>query len=89
MAKRSRLQIYFDIPEVIRRGTAKPTPIMYETNSSWNTLHAVLDILIESKFIKKRKREAPKDITSLEREEEPYPITIIRSIGRLGITPMI
>jgi predicted transcriptional regulator len=53
MSKRSRLQIYFDVLDVIAKGTSKPTQIMYGTNLSWNTLNKVFDVLITSQFLRK------------------------------------
>ena len=51
MVRRSRLEIYFDVLEVIERGLSKPTQIMYRTNLSWNTLNEVFSTLIKSDFI--------------------------------------
>lgn len=51
MFKRSRLQIYFEVLQVIDGGTIKPTQIMYKTNLSWNTLRKVFEVLIDSAFI--------------------------------------
>ena len=52
MTRRSRLEIYFDILEVIERGIDKPTQIMYKTNLSWATLQEIFETLIKSGFIK-------------------------------------
>ena len=60
MSKRSRLQIYFDVLEVVEGGTSKPTQIMYRTNLSWNTLNKVLTVLINSKFLRKEKTKNSK-----------------------------
>ena len=57
MVRRSRLEIYFDILEVISRGTNKPTRIMYKTNLSWITLQDMFKILIEGSFIKEEKEK--------------------------------
>ncbi|UCH37839.1 MAG: DUF4364 family protein [Candidatus Bathyarchaeota archaeon] len=51
MYRRSRLDIYFDILEVIQRGTQRPTRIMYKTNLSWTTLQEMFKTLIERGFI--------------------------------------
>ena len=51
MTRRSRLEIYFDILEVIERGTDKPTQIMYKTNLSWATLQGIFDMLIKGGFV--------------------------------------
>ena len=58
MYKRSRLEIYFDILNVIEKGNGKPTRIIsiqdaiYKTNITWNTLQKILETLLESGFIK-------------------------------------
>ena len=57
MVRRSRLEIYFDILDVISRGTTKPTRIMYKTNLSWITLQEMFEILIEGSFITEEKEK--------------------------------
>ena len=52
MVRRSRLEIYFDILEVIYKGTTKPTQIMYRTNLSWIVLQEMFETLITGGFIK-------------------------------------
>jgi predicted transcriptional regulator len=44
-SKRSKLDIYLDVLKVIRKGTFKPTRIMYKTNLSWKPLTEVLGSL--------------------------------------------
>ncbi len=41
-SKRSKLEIYLDVLKTIRKGTCKPTRIMYRTNLSWKPLMDVL-----------------------------------------------
>jgi predicted transcriptional regulator len=60
MSKRSRLQIYFDVLQVVEEGTSKPTQIMYGTNLSWNTLNKVFTVLIDSKFLRKENTKTSK-----------------------------
>ena len=60
MPKRSKLQIYFDVLEVVEEGINKPTRIMYGTNLSWNTLNNVFDVLMNSKFLRKEKTKTSK-----------------------------
>ena len=55
MVRRSRLEIYFDVLEVIDKGTNIPTRIMYETNLSWTAACSVFDTLINSDFIKEER----------------------------------
>jgi len=52
MSRRSRLEIYFDILEVVERGVTKPTQIMYKTNLSWATLQEIFETLIKGGFIR-------------------------------------
>ena len=51
MTRRSRLEIYFDILDVIERGVTKPTQVMYNTNLSWATLQDIFETLIQGGFI--------------------------------------
>jgi len=51
-SKRSRIEIYLDVLQAIKRGTHKPTRIMYRTNLSWKPLMSVLDSMIEQGLIK-------------------------------------
>lgn len=57
MVRRSRLDIYFDILQVMDSGTDKPTRIMYKTNLSWGILQNFFEALIDSGFIKKEIRK--------------------------------
>ena len=50
--KRSRLDIYFDILNVVERRYTKPTEIKYKTNLSRDTLNEALPILVAKGFIK-------------------------------------
>ena len=51
MVRRSRLEIYFEILEVIDRGIDKPTRIMYKTNLSWKPLQKILDSMVAQGLI--------------------------------------
>jgi len=51
MVRRSRLEIYFDILEVIDRGTSKPTQIMYRANLSWTILQDMFETLTNGGFV--------------------------------------
>lgn len=74
MVRRSRLEIYFDILEVIEGGTSKPTRIMYKTNLSWNTMHSIFETLIEGGFIREVEKNNSKryDITDKGRRALAY-----------------
>lgn len=51
MARRSKLEIYLDILWAIKRGTRKPTRIMYEANLSWKPLQRILKSMISQGLI--------------------------------------
>jgi len=51
-SKRSRIEIYLDVLQAIKRGTHKPTRIMYRTNLSWKPLMVVLESMIEQGLIR-------------------------------------
>jgi predicted transcriptional regulator len=51
MVRRSRLEIYFDILDVIDSGVDKPTRIMYKANLSWNSLQDHFATLLNAEFI--------------------------------------
>ena len=50
-SKRSRIEIYIDVLQAIRKGVHKPTRIMYRTNLSWKPLMQVLDAMIKQQLI--------------------------------------
>ena len=50
-SKRSRIEIYLDVLQAIRKGVHKPTRIMYRTNLSWKPLMQVLDAMIKQQLI--------------------------------------
>jgi len=50
--KRSKLEIYLDILQTIKRGVNKPTRIMYRTNLSWKPLQKILESMIYQELIK-------------------------------------
>jgi len=53
-SKRSKLEIYLDVLKAIRKGTHKPTRVMYRTNLSWRPLMEVLDSLAAQGLISVR-----------------------------------
>jgi len=50
-SKRSRIEIYLDVLKAIKKGTHKPTRIMYRTNLSWKPLMKVLESMIAQELI--------------------------------------
>ena len=49
--RRSKLEVYLDVLWTIKKGTRKPTRIMYESNLSWKLLQRTLDSLINQALI--------------------------------------
>mgnify|MGYP001069781437 CR=1 FL=1 len=50
--KRSRLQICLEVLKAIKKGTQKPTNIMYKCNLSWIPLMEILNSLLAQELIK-------------------------------------
>lgn len=46
-SRRSQLDIYLDILNVIKNGEEKPTRIMYEANLSWKPLNNAISSLVD------------------------------------------
>ena len=72
MTRRSRLDIYFDVLEVVERGVDIPTRIMYKTNLSWRVLKEIFSTLVSKGFLReepvnksKRYRITDKGINAL------------------------
>jgi predicted transcriptional regulator len=42
-ARRSKLEIYLNVLQIVKSGTEKPTRIMYAANLSWKPLQKILD----------------------------------------------
>ncbi len=51
MPRRSRLELYLDVLWAIKRGTTKPTRIMYEANLSWKPLQKILNSMLAQKLV--------------------------------------
>jgi len=49
--RRSRLELYLDVLWAIKRGTTKPTRIMYEANLSWKPLQRILNSMLAQKLV--------------------------------------
>jgi predicted transcriptional regulator len=60
MVKRSRLEIYFDVLEVIDKGTNIPTRIMFYNNLYWTSLLDILETLLNGNFIREEKKKSSK-----------------------------
>lgn len=50
-SRRSKLEIYLDVLNVIKEGTIKPTRIMYGANLSWKLLQNILSSLVDQNLI--------------------------------------
>jgi len=53
--KRSTLEIYMDVLDIIAKGTTQPTKIMYKANLSWPRANTILKSLETLGFIKVEK----------------------------------
>ena len=61
MPRRSKLEIYLDVLWAIKKGTRKPTRIMYGANLSWKPLQRVLGSLIHQDLVMEIEPLNPKD----------------------------
>jgi predicted transcriptional regulator len=52
LPRRSRLEIYLDVLWAIKKGTQKPTRIMYESNLSWKPLQRILKSMTSQSLIR-------------------------------------
>ena len=59
--RRSKLEIYIDVLQVIKEGTTKPTRIMYGSNLSWKLLQEVLGAMVDQDLISKIDRSESRD----------------------------
>ena len=64
-SKRSRVEIYLEVLQTIKKGINKPTRIMYSTNLSWKPLMQVLDAMMKQDLItlERQKRHVAYKIT--------------------------
>jgi len=69
MGRRSRLEIYFDVLQIISEGTQKPTRIMYRTNLSWRPLQQAFESLLSQGFIEEKKTRTSKIYSTTEKGE--------------------
>lgn len=51
MPRRSKLEIYLNVLAAVKRGTSKPTRIMYEANLSWKPLQKILRSMLTQDLI--------------------------------------
>lgn len=71
MPRRSKLEIYLDVLWAIKKGTRKPTRIMYEANLSWKPLQKILQSMMSQDLIVEIDARAEKD----KRTSAVYEIT--------------
>lgn len=50
-ARRSKLEIYLNVLQIVKSGTEKPTRIMYAANLSWKPLQKILDSMTKQGLI--------------------------------------
>lgn len=70
MPRRGKVEIYIEVLEIIMKGEAKPTRIMYSANLSWKVFQNVLNNLITQGLITEKEELAGK-----ERDVKRYEIT--------------
>ena len=68
--RRSKLEMYLDVLWVIKKGTTKPTQIMYQANLSWRPLQKILDSMVYQGLI-----ESGAVIKGDKRTRETYRLT--------------
>lgn len=49
--RRSRLEIYLEVLQIIKGGTSKPTRIMYQANISWQPLVRILGSMVSQGLV--------------------------------------
>ncbi len=52
MERRSKLEIYLEVLQIIKGGTSKPTRIMYNANISWQPLMRVLGSMMKQGLVR-------------------------------------
>ena len=70
MPRRGKVEIYIEVLEIIMKGEAKPTRIMYSANLSWKVFQNILNNLITQGLITENEEQAGK-----ERDVKRYEIT--------------
>lgn len=71
-SRRSKLEIYLEVLNIIKNGTYKPTRIMYQANISWQPLMKVLGSMISQGLVdeidmKKQNRKRDKRTSKIYR----------------------
>jgi predicted transcriptional regulator len=61
--KRSRLEIYLEVLDVVRHDVDKPTRIMYAANISWKPLQEIIATLLENGLIHEEETKLSKRYT--------------------------
>jgi len=69
--RRSKLEIYLNIIQIIKNGTRKPTRIMYEANLSWRPLQHFLMSMVSQGLIREIDAKGGRD----KRTNKYYEIT--------------
>jgi predicted transcriptional regulator len=80
--RRSKLEIYLDVLQVIKEGTTKPTRIMYGANLSWKLLKGILSSMVEQGLIDEIDQSKSRDKrTSKIYQVTPKGDSVIRYFG--------
>ena len=80
--RRSKLEIFIEVLQIIKDGTTKPTRIMYGANLSWKLLQDILVSMIEQDLIEEIDQSSSRD----KRTSKTYVVTpkgdsVIRYFG--------
>lgn len=59
--KRSKLEVYLEVLQVVSKGESKPTRIMYKTNLSWVPLQEILEFLVSQDLLEEVELERRKE----------------------------
>lgn len=51
-SRRSKLEIYLEVLQIIKGGTSKPTRIMYQANISWQPLTRILRSMVSQGLVR-------------------------------------
>ena len=51
MVQRSQLEVFFEVLDIINKGTQIPTRIMYRANLSWVAMSKAFEVLLDGGFI--------------------------------------
>lgn len=86
MIRRSQLEIYFAVLNIINHGMQKPTRIMYKANLSWVAMSRAFEALLDGGFIHKKRLGKAKryEITEKGKQALTYYLQSINGFKQLS-----